>query len=230
MTVAEQVTYASQILGDTSNTKWTSATHIVPALNSAQEEFITRVLAFKNKEKQSINAISELQVIKTSASVGATTGYALSGVDSTAPFMRNGLIAVSCTLDSTTRWCQIIFPSDLNQQQNYYMKGNDERPLAYEYNETIYVLASTGSYPITSSIYYIREPKVLVSTGATGYQVATCELNTVYHRLIAEIAAANCWRMLGDESSVAKYDRIMQRIEPRIQSIIVSGTIESKEK
>lgn len=228
MTVTEQVTYISQILGDTNNVKWQSATHIVPALNSAQEEFVTKILAFKQKEEQSVNALSELQ--KTVSSAISTSGYAMSGVDSTAPFARNGLLAVNCTIDGESRWCQIIFPSDLRNQQNQYLKGNDERPLSYEFNEIVYVLASTGSYPVTSVIYYIREPKVLVASGASGYQATTCELNAVYHRLIAEIAAANCWRMLGDEASLAKYDRIMTRIEPRIQSIIVSGTIGAKEK
>lgn len=222
MTVAEQVVYVSQILADTSNKKWTSTTHIVPALNSAQEEFVIKILAFKQQAKQAINALSELE--ETVTSNISTSGYAMSGVDASAPFMRNGLIAVNCTLDGKSRWGQIIYPSDLRQQQNQYLKGNDERPLAYEYNEKVYVLASTGSYPVASVIYYIRELKVLISSGASGYQATTCELNAVYHRLIAEIAAANCWRMLGDESSITKYDKIMARIEPRIQSIVVSGT------
>jgi len=221
MTVTEQQTYVAQILADTGNIKWQNATHILPALNSAQEEFIITVLGFVSKNRRAFEVLSELQATK-SANV-TTSGYALSGVDSTAPFMRNGLIGVKSTLDSESRWCQIIAAADLGQQQNYYAQGNDERPLTYEFSETIYVLASSGSYPITSVIYYIREPKVLVASGASGYQVTTCELNAVYHRLIAEIAVANCWRLLGDESSIAKYDRMMQRIMQRIQGIVASG-------
>jgi hypothetical protein len=37
------------------------------------------------------------------------------------------------------------------------------------------------------------------------------------------MAAANCHRMLADESSIAKYDRMMARIEPRIAAIAMSG-------
>ena len=228
MTVAQQVTYVSQLLGDTSNSKWTSATHILPALNSAQEEFILKILAFAKQSKDAIGVISELQAKKTSASV-TTTGYALSGLDASAPFHRNGLIAVNPTLDSVSRWCEIIKPIDLSQQQNYYKKGNDERPQAYEYNEVIYILASNGSYPITADIYYIREPKELVTATVSGYQTNTCELSRVFHRLIAEIATANCWRMTGDESSALKHDRIMQRIDVRIKSIALSGEPEKEE-
>ena len=225
MDVSSMVIYVSSLLGDTSNQKWTSSTHIVPALNSAQEEFIIKILGYLSQNRNAYDVLSELQASKSSASV-ATTGYALSGVDSTpGPVMRNGVIAVSCTLDSVTRWCQKMDIADLEKQRNYYFKGNDERPKYYVFNEILYIVASTGSYPITATFYYIREPKALVASGASGYQVTTCELNGIYHRLISEIAAANCWRMLGDESSSAKYDRIMQRIEPRIQGIAMSGVV-----
>jgi hypothetical protein len=64
-----------------------------------------------------------------------------------------------------------------------------------------------------------------VAAGAAGYQVTTCELAGIYHRLIAEIAAANCWRLLGDEASIAKYDRMMQRINMRIKDLMPSGIV-----
>jgi len=227
MTVSEMQTYVAQILADTSNTKWQNATHILPAINSAQEEFVIKVLGLIGQNRAAFGILSELQKESSSLSIG-TSGYALSGVDSTAPFMRNGLIAVKCTIDSATRWCQIISIADFGQQNNYYAQGNSERPLAYEFNETIYILASSGDYPVTSVIYYIREPKVLVASGASGYQATTCELNAVYHRMISEIAVANCWRLLGDESSLQKYDRMMQRIDQRIQTIAMSGQVAPK--
>jgi len=224
MTGVEQQTYVAQILGDTDNDKWQEATHILPALNSAQEEFVMKILAFSGQNKKIFNVLTELQTTTTQSV--STTGYALSGLDTTAAFARNGLITASATLDSVTRWCQIMDVSELNMQRNRYDQGNDERPLCYIYGEKFYIKVSTGSYPVSTVIYYIREPKTLVASGASGYQTATCELNNMYHRLIAEIAAANCWRMLGDESSMVKYDRIMARIEPRIQSIAMSGMVQ----
>ena len=229
MTVAEMQNYVSQLLADTGSSKWTDADAILPALKSAQEEFVIKILGFAAKNRKVYEVLSEIQAKKSGASV-ATTGYALSGVDSTpGPFMRNGLIAVSCTLDNETRWCRIMDVADLEKKRNRWYEGNDERPIAYVFNETLYVDASTGSYPIESVIYYIREPKELIAAGASGYQVTTCELNAAYHRLISEMAAANCYRMLADESSLQKHDRLMAKIEPRIAAIAMTGLISEEQ-
>jgi len=226
MTVTEQVTYISQILGDTDNTKWQSSTHIVPALNSAQEEFVIKIVGLAQQNRKAFGVLSELQASSTQSI--NTTGYALSGLDSTYPYVRNGLIAAKGTIDSVTRWFQIIDVADLGLQRNSYMQGNDERPQIYEFGEKLYILVSTGSYPISTTFYYIRRPGELVASGATGTQVTTCELDVMFHRMIAEIGAANCWRMLGDESSIGKYDRIMKRIDERIMTIVASGKVEAR--
>jgi hypothetical protein len=227
LTVTQQQTLVAQLLTDTSNTKWTNAAHILPQLNAAQEEFVTKVISFTSQNRRAFELLSELQATK-SASVAsvASGGYALSGVDSTpGPFMRNGLIAASVTVDDVTRWCQIISAADLNTQRNRYTQGNDERPLCYIFNETFYLLVSSGSYPVTTTLYYIREPKELVAAGASGYQVTTCELAGIYHRIICEIAAANCWRLLGDEASLNKYDRMMARINDKFKTLIPANIV-----
>ena len=222
MTVSEMQTDVARLLNDTGNDKWSASTAILPALNSAQEEFVVKILGFSGKNRKVFDILTELQASK-SASI-STTGYALSGVDSTpGPVMRNGVIAASATLDSVTRWLQIIDVVDLNKQRNYWFTGNDERPLGYVYGETFYILVSTGTYPVTTTIYYIRRPKELVASGASGYQVTTCELDAVYHRIINEMAAANCWRGIADESSMAKYNNIMKRVDERIAGIAMSG-------
>ncbi|MHC4325318.1 MAG: hypothetical protein ACYSUX_13730, partial [Planctomycetota bacterium] len=97
LTVTQMQTYVSQILSDTGNVKWTNATHILPALNSAQEEFVIKILSFTSQNRNAFEVLSEIQASKVAsvASV-ASGGYALSGVDSTpGPFMRNGLINAS---------------------------------------------------------------------------------------------------------------------------------------
>ena len=223
MTVASMIDYVSERLGDPDNDKWTDAEHILPALNVAQDEFVVRILGFASQNRRVYDILSELQASKSSASV-ATTGYALSGVDSTpGPVIRNGIIAVSCTLDSETKYPQKLDVIDLEKQRNTFFTGDDERPLWYVFNEKLYIIADSGSYPITAEFKYIREPKELVASGATGYQVETCEINALYHYLIADMAVANCWAMLGDDSSMIKYDKIMQRIDNRINNIVGSG-------
>lgn len=227
MTVTEMQTYVAQILADTSNTKWQNSTHILPSLNNAQEELVLRIASYASKNRRAFELLGEIEKKSSTLSV-ASTGYALSGLDTAGPYMRNGFVACSCTIDETTKWCQYIPSADLEQQSNYYLKGSDDMPLCYTFNETLYILASTGTYPISAILYYIREPKTLVASGATGYQVTTCELNALFHRLICEMAAANCWRMMGDESSLRKYDNIMKRIEMKIQSIAMGGLLAPK--
>ena len=224
MTVAEMVTYVSQILSDTGFTKWQSSTHIVPSLNNAQNEFVLRILSFVSQNRKAHELIGELESKTTSINI-ASTGYALSGVDSSAPYMRNGFVAASCTIDGETVWCNYLPSPDIKKQQNYFLRGNDDKPDCYVFNERFYVVASTGSYPVPTIIYYIREPRVFVSSGATGYQITTCELNAMFHYLICEMAAAKCWRMLGDESSIRKYENIMKLINDEIQGIAIGGMI-----
>ena len=114
MTVAEMQDYVSQLLADTGSTKWTDADAVLPALRSAQEEFVIKILGFASQNRKVFEVLSEIQTTKTTNV--ATTGYALSGVDSSpGPFMRNGLVTASATLDSVTRWCQIMDVADLSQ-------------------------------------------------------------------------------------------------------------------
>ena len=129
------------------------------------------------------------------------------------------------SIDGETVWCNYLPSPDIKKQQNYFLRGNDDKPDCYVFNERFYVVASTGSYPVPTIIYYIREPRVLVSSGATGYQITTCELNAMFHYLICEMAAAKCWRMLGDESSIRKYENIMKLINDEIQGIAIGGMI-----
>ena len=100
MTVSEQLTYCAQILADTGNIKWQNTTHILPALNSAQEEFVMKVLGYVPRNRRAFEVLSEIQVTTTQSV--STSGYALSGLDSTAPFMRNGLITASLCINDTT--------------------------------------------------------------------------------------------------------------------------------
>ena len=214
MTVSAMQTLVSQILtGASTNTKWDATTAVLPALNTAQLELVNRVLGYSAKTDRAYDLLSEVQASK-STSVD-TTGYALSGVASDpGPFMH--YVASYGTIDNEVRWVSKIPFRNLAQQNNDYLKGNDERPMCYIFTHTYYLIVDSGSYPITTVIYYIREPKELVASGASGYQVTTCELNSSWHRTLCKMAAAECHRFVGDESNFAKYQALSKEADTEI--------------
>ena len=227
MNVSAQQTYVAQLLGDTSNLKWSNANHILPALNTAQFDLVHKLLAYNGENENVFDVLTEIQT-STTQSID-TTGYDLDGLaDDPGPFIPGGYVASKCTIDEVTRWVSRIPMKNLTQQNNRYLKGNDERPMCYIYNNVYNLIITTGSYPISTTIYYIREPKALVASGASGYQAETCELNTIFHRLMCEMAAAECRRHVGDEIGLSNYQIIMEKVERQVQLIALGNAFEPK--
>jgi len=226
MNVSAQQTYVSQLLGDTGNVKWTIADFILPALNTSQFEFVQKLLAYGAGDENIYDMLTNLQD-STTQSVD-TVGYDLDGLVATKRIIPGGYIASKCTVDSVTRWVTRISMSNLPQQNNRYLKGSDERPVCYIYQNTYFLIVTAGSYPLSATIYFIREPKELVASGAIGYQVATCEVSTIFHRLICKMAAAECHRMVGDQVNLTKYQAIMGEVDREVQAIATHGRVEPK--
>uniref|UniRef100_A0A6M3L666 Uncharacterized protein n=1 Tax=viral metagenome TaxID=1070528 RepID=A0A6M3L666_9ZZZZ len=222
MIVSAMQTLVSQILtGASTNTKWNATTAVLPALNNAQLEFVHKAIAYSAGSDTIFDELGELQA-STSQSVN-TTGYDLDGLASSpGPFLY--YVASKITIDDTTRWVDRISFKDLDKQNNKYTAGCDEDPKCYIFTNTYFLLLTTGSYPVTATVYYIREPKELVASGASGYQVTTCELKSAFHRLICKMAAAECHRTAGDEYNFKKYESLMNECEIQIQAI-AKGTI-----
>lgn len=230
MTVSAMQTLVAQLLGDTGNTRWTAASHILPALNISQHDFMFKLLAYSGGENDNVyDALTELQASK-STSVD-TSGYALSGLNSTpGPMVSSGYIASKGTIDSVVRWTKRIPLKDISRLNNRFEGGNDENPAVYILSNTYYLVVTTGTYPVTMTIYYIREPKELVASGASGYQATTCELNPSQHRLICEMAAGECHRMVGDQTNATKYKLIEEKTDKIIQSIAIGSKVQPQDK
>jgi len=222
MTVTAMQTLVAQILGDPSNQKYTNANQILPSLNTAQMEFVHKALAYGAGGENIFDQLTELQA-STEQSVD-TTGYDLDGLASSpGPFIPGGYIASRGTIDSVTRWIARVPMRSLAQRNNTYLKGNDENPLCYIFTNNYYLLVTTGTYPVTTTIYYIREPKELVASGASGYQVTTCELNTMHHRLICKMAAADCFLL---SKELERYMALSKEIEDEIKMIATGNKVE----
>jgi len=175
----------------------------------------------------SFDVLTEIQAsVETSVD---TSGYALSNLNSSpGPFIPGGFVASEILVDSKKRWAARIPFKNLPQQNNRYLKGNSEKPVIYIFSDTFHVLVTPGSYPVTATIYYIREPKELVALSASGYQVTICELNTIHHRLISKMAAAECHRMAGDAPNMSKYIALTKETNLEIRQIALGNAIEPK--
>ena len=217
MTVSEMDTYVSRLLNDVNSTKWTQAAFRLPALNAAQKEFMLKLMGYGFDNPNVLGAVSEL-VADQEVSV-ASSGYTVSSL--TLRYMHNGFVGAKCILNEVELWATRVPVSDLNQQNNRYahVKGSDSNPVVYFLGGTLYVLAGLGSYPVTTTLYYVREPKELVASGASGYQVTTCELNTMYHELICRMAAADCHRQVSDEVNYRKFIDLKKETDAFIEHI-----------
>jgi len=81
-------------------------------------------------------------------------------------------------------WCTMVETKDLKRLENSYLSGTTSNPVAYVFQETIYVKPTSVA---------------LVDIWPTDYVAGTitaeCELNPALHELILDFAEAQLWRM-----------------------------------
>lgn len=195
LTVSAMDTRLKSLLGDANSTKYTQATHRLPALNMAQTEIVLKLLAYHQKYRGVFDILREIQTSQaTSAITSATSGYALSGL--TRAMVANGFMQLQATINSTIRYITKLSPDRAGLTKNQYLYGTDENPVAYILANSLYVQCDT--YDVTPTIWYVREPGEMVASGAAGTQVTTCELNPLMHELVVQLAAAIA-REMGEE-------------------------------
>lgn len=194
MTVTEMHAAMGRMLDDESEARWTGDIKN-QALNAAQ----MRVIKYLPSD-----LLPELQASKASLSVPAS-GYALSGIASDpGPFLPGRY--VNCYVSSENTWAGWTWIDSMEErEQNTFRAGSDSAPLAYVFGETLFVLLET--YPATVTLYYVRQPKEMVESGASGYQVETCELDETRHDLVTEAAAAQILRWEGETADAQRFEQ-----------------------
>jgi len=85
-------------------------------------------------------------------------------------------------------WCTMVETKDLKRLENSYLSGTTSNPVAYVFQETIYVKPTSVALV---DIWYLTEPTDYVAGAIT----AECELNPALHELILDFAEAQLWRM-----------------------------------
>lgn len=218
MTSTVMDTRLSQLLADPNGNHWTQATHRVPSLNNAQSDLVMRLLAFGEQYKHIFGLLSGIQKKET---VNVTAGgYALSGLTGT--IMQNGYVNSSVLLDDVTKYPTKIDADQLGLTKNFFFRGTNISPKCYIWESKYYLLVDTGSFPVSTTFYYIRES----ATIAVGSQDS--ELNVIMHNLIIKMAMVRCYSMRSAQTDLARIQQLEKEINIDIMSLVRGDKFEPK--
>ena len=208
-------------LEDPSSTAFTFAAKL-DALNIAQREVVNIIhngylTDLQVIDAHTIHTTNAFQENKLTASTANVT-FATAGI---AP-IRNGIIAIKVynladTSGSYTAnslgFANMIEPRDIKRLENSYLAGTDTNPVAYVFQETIFVeigtdVTSLGSGGTTHGIdiWYLKQPTALVANDTE------CELNIALHTLVVDLAEHQLWKMdnKADRGALAYNNAISQ--------------------
>ncbi|MBU2249870.1 MAG: hypothetical protein KKD77_24200 [Gammaproteobacteria bacterium] len=224
MTVTEMDTLLKRLLGDPNGYRWGHEQRR-EALNMAQREVVNAILGMSVNGRPPFDLLLSIQAQSTISL--DSDGYALSGLDSSpGPFIgEQGFVRARATPDTDA--CDLIHvrPESGEGGDNYFLQGYAAHPfIRFEGGKVYAEYGSTAA--LSADFVYIRTPKTMVTDGATGYQVATCELNVSLHDLVVRMAEAYCRRMANDfEQYKLIRQETMQSLTDMVRSSATSPTV-----
>ena len=220
MTGNEMLDTLALRLEDPTSTAFTAAAKL-DALNIAQREVVNIIhngylTDLQVIDAHTIHTTNAFQENKLTASTANVT-FATAGI---AP-IRNGIIAIKVynlanTSGSYTAnslgFANMIEPRDIKRLENSYLAGTDTNPVAYVFQETIFVEIGTG---VTSEgtgtthgidIWYLKQPTAIAANATE------CELNIALHTLVVDLAEHQLWKMdnKADRGALAYNNAISQ--------------------
>ena len=153
----------------------------VDAINLAQK---TVVNMLDNGYLTELEQINDDQALSS-----GTVTFASAGIDP----VRGGITGIYD--ETNNKWCTMIETKDLKRLENSYLSGTTSNPVAYVFNETIYVKPTTVSQV---DIWYLATPTDFDQTDSgagAGGMASQCELNPALHELVLDFSEAQLWRM-----------------------------------
>lgn len=180
-------------LEDPSESNFTSATKI-KAINIAQRTVVNLVDNAYLTELQEIDSA----VFASNAYADDASGNGLdaegkvtfSGL-SIDP-IRGGVIAINVydvvsNASVDLGFANMIEPQDAKRLENSYLAGSDSNPVAYIFNEAIYVKPVKASGAV--DVWYLKNPTAIADNSTE------CELNIALHESILDFAESQLWKM-----------------------------------
>ena len=193
MTGTELIDMLGLRLEDPSEANFTSATKI-KALNIAQRTVVNLIDNAYLTELQEIDAATFANTVYND-----TTGNGLDA-DGKATFtnlgidpIRGGVIAINVyDVNSSNQsvdlgFANMIEPQDAKRLENSYLAGSDSNPVAYIFNEAIYVKPVKASGGI--DVWYLKNPTDIAANNTE------CELNVALHEVVLDFAESQLWKM-----------------------------------
>lgn len=129
----------------------------------------------------------ELQTIVNDKTASAGSRYSTStfanAFGSALP-IRNGITAI---FDETNdKWCTMIEPGDVKRLENTYLSGSAANPVAFIFDETIYIQPTSC---VLIDVWYIKAPTAIAANATE------CELNVALHESVVDLAESQLWKM-----------------------------------
>jgi hypothetical protein len=193
MTGTEMIDMLGLRLEDPDQASFTSATKI-KAINIAQRTVVNLVDNAYLTELQEIDPAT----FANNAFANDATG---NGLDATgkATFtglgidpIRGGVIAINVYDDGGSSatdlgFANMIEPQDAKRLENSYLAGSTTNPVAYIFNETIYIKPVLADGAV--DVWYVKNPTAVAANNTE------CELNVALQESILDFAESQLWKM-----------------------------------
>lgn len=199
MTGTELIDMLGLRLEDPENASFTDDTKI-KALNISQRTVVNLL----------DNAyLTELQVIDAHPTLDVTNGYTENNiVGGKVEFtgtgsgklnidpIRGGVIAVKVFkrtgssgsfVESSLGFANMIEPQDAKRLENSYLAGSDSNPIAYVFQDAIYIEPTGIDGAI--DVWYLKNPTDIADNSTE------CELNVALHEIVLDFAESQLWKM-----------------------------------
>ena len=196
MTGNEMLSTLGLRLEDPSESNFTQTAKL-DALNIAQRSVVNLVH----------NAyLVELQTISNNKTAGAGARWStctFTTAFGSAPPIRNGITAI---FDETNdKWCTMIEPGDVKRLENTYLTGSAANPVAFVFDETIYVQPPSC---VLIDVWYIKEPTAIAAN------TTECDLNVALHEAVIDLAESQLCKMDANvERAAAAFGNASAQIE-----------------
>ena len=176
MTGNEMLSNLGLRLEDPAESVFTQAAKL-DALNLAQKTVVNMV---------DNGYLQELETIANNKTAGAgarwsTCTYAVA-FGSDFP-IRNGITGI---FDETNdKWCTMIEPGDVKRLENSYLNGSTANPVAFSFDETIYVQPTSC---VVIDVWYLKSPTDLAADGNE------CVLNPALQEIVLDFSETSVIR------------------------------------
>ena len=205
MTGNEMLTNLGLRLEDPAQSVFTQAAKL-DAINIAQKTVVNMVDA---------GYLTELEET-TGAGTDSAGQCSISGIDP----IRGNILGVYSS--SASKWCSMVETKDIQSLDNSYISGDSSNPIAYIFNETIYVKPAA----VTSlEIWYLKAPDDL------GAGTTECELNPALQEMVLDFAESQLWRMDGkSDRASAAYNNALNTVKVLNERYATESPIGSKSR